>query len=90
VTAGPAGDPAAVIATWRRAEAQIYPSVMTNVTLYQQYIGVVRAVVEELGDVHTEDELLSAWAQRRQIGTEVVRRLAPSMAAMMDEKQKKE
>jgi hypothetical protein len=84
VTPEPAPDPTAVIATWRRAEARVYPSVMTNVTLYQQYIGVVRAVVDELGDAHTEEELLDAWAQRREIGSEVVRRLAPSMAVMMD------
>jgi hypothetical protein len=57
---------------------------MTNVTLYQQYIGVVRAVVDELGDAHTEQELLEAWTERREIGSEVVRRLAPSMATMMD------
>jgi hypothetical protein len=62
----------------------VYPSVMTNVTLYQQYIGVVRAVVDELGDARSEEELLDAWVQRREIGSEVVRRLAPSMAMMMD------
>jgi hypothetical protein len=77
-------DPAAVIATWRRAEARVYPSVMVNATLYQQYIGVVRAVVDELGDVRTEDDLLDAWIERREIGSEVVRRLAPSMGMMMD------
>jgi hypothetical protein len=84
LTTGQPPDPAAVIAAWRRAEARVYPSVMTNVTLYQQYIGVVRAVVDELGDAHSEEELLDAWTQRREIGSEVVRRLAPSMATMMD------
>jgi len=72
------------IATWRRAEARIYPSVMVNAALYQQYIGVVRAVIEELGDVHTEADLLAAWEERRDVAAEVVRRLAPTMAAMMD------
>jgi hypothetical protein len=72
------------IATWRRAEARIYPSVMVNATLYQQYIGVVRAVIEELGDVHTEADLLAAWEERRDVAAEVVRRLAPTMATMMD------
>ena len=38
---------------WRRAEARIYPSVMVNAELYQQYIGVVRAVASELEDVKT-------------------------------------
>jgi hypothetical protein len=84
VTSEPAPDAASVIATWRRAEARVYPSVMINATLYQQYIGVVRAVVEELGDVRSEEDLLAAWMQRRELGSEVVRRLAPSMAAMMD------
>lgn len=84
MTSEPAPDPAAVIAAWRRAEARVYPSVMTNVTLYQQYIGVVRAVVDELGDARTEDDLLAAWIDRREVGSEVVRRLAPSMAMLMD------
>ena len=41
------------IAAWRRAEARVYPSVMVNAELYQQYIGVVRAVAEELRDVRS-------------------------------------
>jgi hypothetical protein len=73
-----------VIAQWRRAEARVYPSVMVNATLYQQYIGVVRAVIEELGDVHTEADLLAAWEERRDVAAEVVRRLTPTMAVLMD------
>jgi hypothetical protein len=84
VTHQPTGDRASVIATWRRAEARVYPSVMVNATLYQQYVGVVRAVIDELGDVRSEDDLLMAWSERREVGSEVVRRLAPSMAMMMD------
>jgi hypothetical protein len=84
VTPEPALDRASVIATWRRAEARVYPSVMVNAGLYQQYVGVVRAVIDELGDVRSEDDLLGAWVERREVGSEVVRRLAPSMAAMMD------
>jgi hypothetical protein len=72
------------IARWRRAEARVYPSVMVNAALYQQYIGVVRAVIEELGDVHTEADLLGAWEERREVAAEVVRRLAPTMAVLMD------
>jgi hypothetical protein len=74
----------AAIAAWRRAEARVYPSVMVNATLYQQYIGVVRAVIDELGDVRTEEDLVRAWRERGEIGTEMVRRMAPSMASMMD------
>ena len=84
MTHQPTGDRASVIATWRRAEARVYPSVMVNATLYQQYVGVVRAVIDELGDVRSEDDLLMAWSERREVGSEVVRRLAPSMAMMMD------
>jgi hypothetical protein len=84
VTHEPPPDRSTVIATWRRAEARVYPSVMVNATLYQQYVGVVRAVIDELGDVRTEDDLLTAWTERRQVGSEVVRRLAPSMGMMMD------
>jgi hypothetical protein len=73
------------IAAWRRAEARIYPSVMVNAELYQQYIGVVRAVAEELRDVRTEDDLLVAWDERRDIVREVVSRSAPPMLALMDQ-----
>ena len=50
----------AAIAAWRRAEARVYPSVMVNATLYQQYIGMVRAVADDLGEVRSEDDLASS------------------------------
>jgi hypothetical protein len=79
-----APDREAAIAAWRRAEGRIYPSVMVNATLYEEYIGVVRAVAEELRDVRTEDDLVSAWHERREVGAAVIARTAPSMAALMD------
>ena len=75
----------AALAAWRRAEAAIYPSVMVNAALYQQYIQVVRAIIDELGDVRTEDDLVVAWHERRGLGTEMVKRLSPSMGMMMDQ-----
>jgi hypothetical protein len=72
------------IATWRRAEARIYPSVMHNPTIYEQYIAVVRAIVEELADVRTDDDLVTAWHERRDIATAVIERSPPSMRAIMD------
>jgi hypothetical protein len=82
------GDPdterEAAVAAWRRAEALVYPSVMVNATLYQQYIGVVRALADELADQRTEDELVRAWRERPELGGEMIRRLSPSMAPMMD------
>jgi hypothetical protein len=69
---------------WRRAEARIYPSVMVNAELYQQYIGVVRAVAAELLDVRTEDDLVAAWHERREVVRAVVSRSAPPMLALMD------
>ena len=77
-------DREAAIAAWRRAEARVYPSVMINADLYQQYIGVVRAVAEELRDVRTDDELVTAWHERRDIATAVIERSPPSMRAVMD------
>jgi hypothetical protein len=74
----------AAVAAWRRAEALVYPSVMVNATLYQQYIGVVRALADELADLRTEDELVRAWRERPELGGEMIRRLSPSMAPMMD------
>src|SRR5829696_1793738 len=75
----------AAVEAWRRAEGRVYPSVMINADLYQQYIGVVRAVVEELHDVRTEDELVAAWHERRDLVREVVSRSAPPMLALMDQ-----
>jgi hypothetical protein len=72
------------IATWRRAEARIYPSVMHNPTIYEQYIAVVRAIAEELSDVRREDDLVSAWHERRDIATAVIERSPPTMRAVMD------
>jgi hypothetical protein len=72
------------IATWRRAEARIYPSVMHNATIYEQYIAVVRAIAEELSDVRTVDDLVKAWDERRDIATAVVERSPPSMRSVMD------
>jgi hypothetical protein len=73
------------IAAWRRAEARVYPSVMVNAELYQQYIGVVRAVAEELRDVRTEDDLVVAWSERRDLVRAAVSRSAPPMLALMDQ-----
>ena len=70
----------AAVDQWRRAEARIYPSVMVNAELYQQYIGVVRAVASELLDVKTEDDLVAAWHERRELVREVVSRDMPPMA----------
>jgi hypothetical protein len=72
------------IATWRRAEARIYPSVMHNPTIYEQYIAVVRAIAEELSDVRDEDGLVTAWHERRDIATAVIERSPPTMRAVMD------
>jgi hypothetical protein len=77
-------DREAAIAAWRRAEARIYPSVMLNADLYQQYIGLVRSIAELLEDVHTEDELVAAWNERRELVQEAVSRSTPSMLALMD------
>jgi hypothetical protein len=72
------------IAAWRRAEARIYPSVMLSPTVYEQYISVVRAIAEELSDVRSDDELVTAWHERRDIATAVIERSPPSMRAVMD------
>jgi hypothetical protein len=72
------------VAAWRRAEALVYPSVMVNAALYEQYLVTVRAVADELRDVHTEDDLVVAWDERRDIALEVVSRTAPSMRSFMD------
>jgi hypothetical protein len=72
------------IATWRRAEARVYPSVMHNPTIYEQYIAVVRAIAEELSDVRREEDLVTAWHERRDIATAVIERSPPTMRAVMD------
>ena len=72
------------VATWRRAEARVYPSVMMNAALYEQYVTAVRAIASELDDVHTDEELFVAWRERRNIALEVVSRSSPSMRSVMD------
>ena len=72
------------IAAWRRAEARVYPTVMVNAAIYEQYLTMVRAVADELADVRTEDELVTAWDERRELASAVVARHAPSLRALMD------
>ena len=74
----------AAVAAWRRGEAVVYPSVMVNAALYEQYVQVVRAIVDQLRDVHGEDDLVRTWHEQRGLGTDAVHRLSPSMAALMD------
>jgi hypothetical protein len=57
---------------------------MVNADLYQQYIGLVRSIAELLDDVKTEDELVAAWNERRELVQEAVSRSTPSMLTLMD------
>jgi hypothetical protein len=72
------------VAAWRRAEGRIYPSVMMNAALYQEYVAVVQGIAEELRDVRSEDDLVVAWHERGDLARMVIDRLAPSMAQLMD------
>ena len=72
------------VAAWRRAEARVYPTVMVDAAIYEQYLTMVRAVADELADVRTEEELVTAWQERRELATAVVARHAPSLRAFMD------
>jgi hypothetical protein len=72
------------IAAWRRAESRVYPTVMVNPAVYEQYLTMVRAVADELADVRTDTDLVTAWHERRDVAAAVVARHAPSMRAMMD------
>jgi hypothetical protein len=72
------------IATWRRAEAKVYPAVMVNEALYRQYVALVRAIADELTDIDDEDDLVTAWRERHEVVLEAVARLAPSMRPLMD------
>jgi hypothetical protein len=72
------------VAAWRRAEARVYPTVMVDAAMYEQYLTMVRAVADELADVRSEDELVVAWQERRELAGAVVAAHAPSMRAFMD------
>ena len=74
----------AAIARWRRAESLIYPTVMVNATLYEEYVTAVRAVADLLADIQTEDDLVVAFGERRDVAREALGRLAPTMAPLMD------
>jgi hypothetical protein len=72
------------ITAWRRAEARVYPTVMVDAAMYEQYLTMVRAVADELSDVATEDDLVTAWEERRELASAVVAAHAPPMRAFMD------
>src|SRR5262249_49985942 len=72
------------IAAWRRAEARVYPTVMVDAGMYEQYLTMVRAVADELSDVATEEDLGTAWEERRELASAVVAAHAPPMRAFMD------
>lgn len=72
------------VAAWRRAEGRIYPSVMMNATLYEEYVAVVQGIAEELVGVRSEDDLVVAWHERRELARMVIDRTAPSMGQLMD------
>jgi hypothetical protein len=72
------------ITAWRRAEARVYPTVMVDAGMYEQYLTMVRAVADELSDVATEDDLVTAWDERRELASAVVAAHAPPMRAFMD------
>jgi len=82
--AGAVADRDAAVDAWRHAESIVYPSVMLNADLYQQYIQVIRAISDELRDVHTEDDLVRTWHEQQGLGAEAVDRMAPSMAILMN------
>jgi hypothetical protein len=84
VITGTAPDRDAAVAAWRHAESIVYPSVMVNAELYQQYIQIVRAIGDELRDVRTEEDLVRTWHEQRGLGVEIVNRLSPSMAMLMN------
>jgi hypothetical protein len=74
----------AAVAAWRRAEGHIYPSVMLNASLYQEYVAVIKGIAEELADVHNEEDLVLAWHERRDLADMVISRTAPSMGQLMN------
>ena len=74
----------AAVAAWRQAEGHIYPSVMLNASLYQEYVAVIKGIAEELGDVRSEEDLVLAWHERRDLADEVISRTAPSMGQLMN------
>jgi hypothetical protein len=57
---------------------------MVDAAIYEQYLTMVRAVADELADVRTEDDLVTAWEERRELAGAVVARHAPSLRAFMD------
>ena len=71
------------VAAWRRAEARVYPTVMVDAAIYEQYVTTVRAISEELRDVRTDDDLVVAWHERRDIASEVVSRSSSPIARMI-------
>jgi hypothetical protein len=57
---------------------------MVDAAMYEQYLTMVRAVADELSDVATEEDLVTAWEERRELASAVVAAHAPPMRAFMD------
>jgi hypothetical protein len=57
---------------------------MLNAALYQEYVAVITGIAAELGDVRSEEDLVIAWHERRELAHEVIARTAPSMGQIMN------
>lgn len=51
-----------VLAAWEAAEARLYPVAMTRPEVYARSLDLVRAIVAELADVATVEDLVAAFA----------------------------
>ncbi len=60
---------------WRRGEERLYPVVMVRPELYERYVWLVRAIADELGEVRSEEALVSTYLERPRLAEDVATRL---------------
>lgn len=69
-------------ARWQAAEQQLYPALLFDEHRYEHAMLVVRAVVDELGECTTADELVAAYDQRETIVADAARAAGAELAGL--------
>jgi len=64
----------ALLATWRAAEAKLYPMVVVSPHQYEANLTLVRAMTDDLSECATVDDLVAAYAHRDERLTIATRR----------------
>lgn len=73
-----------LVLAWRRGEERLYPVVMVQPEMYEQYVLLVRAIADELAEVGSEEALAHAYLERPDLAREVASHIDLPTFARMD------